>query len=56
MNGKVYPAAEATDGIIVLVDVNQTDEQKIFELIMAGKGTTASLPAKCVGTYIWMHK
>ena len=52
MNGKVYPATEATDGIIVLVGVNQTDERKIFELIMTGKGTTASLPAKYVGTYI----
>ena len=56
MNGKVYPATEATEGIIVLVGVNQTDELKIIELIMAGKGTIASLPAKCVGTYIWMHK
>ena len=39
-----------------LVGVNQTDKPKLFELFMARKGTTASLPAKCVGSYIWVHK
>ena len=50
MNGKFCLVTGSTVG------VNQTDKLKIFELIMAGKGTIASLPAKCVGSYIWVHK